>query len=97
MTYISRFAARAGTEHTVKKLADARRQTEHSFPDDGRREIPEVRAVFEAIEEADRAARALEKIFEGPGPQSLKDFLPGPDGTTENERQMTARRSRGLY
>lgn len=97
MTYIGRFEAGAGADWTVRKLKKALEQMEHSFPDDGRREIPQVAEVFTKIEEALAAANALALLFDGCGTQTVADFLPGPDGRSVNDVQMAERKARHFY
>ena len=94
MTHIDRFASESGANHVYYKLGRARKQLEHSFPDDGRREIPQVLAVFEAIDAAMVATRNLRAIFEGNGTHTVADFLPDETGHSKNDRLMAARKSR---
>lgn len=87
MAHINRFASSSGTYATVMKLAQARKQMEDTFPDDGRREIPQVLAVFEAIETTISKARILGELFEGPGSQTVADYLPDDTGSPVNDPQ----------
>jgi hypothetical protein len=96
VTYIGRYESNTGAYHVRHKLTAARSQLEYSFPDDGRREIPQVLAVFEALNAAIRAARDLEAIFEGNGTQTLADFLPDESGSSVNDRQMKERNERSM-
>lgn len=88
MTHIGRFESSAGAEHTLRKLRHAREQMEYSFRDDERRQIPQVQAVFEAIDEAMASAERLIKIFAGSGTQTVADFIPDETGFSVNDRQM---------
>lgn len=97
MTYIGRFEASAGVDHTKRKLKHAREQMEHSFKDDGRREIPQVKAVFDAIDEAMAAAERLGKIFEGSGSHTVADFIPDDTGFSKNDREMDERQTRPWF
>lgn len=91
MTHIGRFEASAGAEGTLRKLKVAREQMEYTFPNDERREIPQVKAVFDAIDTAIEAASKLGLIFVGSGSQSVADFIPDETGTSVNDRQMEER------
>lgn len=91
--YISRFSASAGADHTVRRLQEARRQMEYSFREQDQREIPEVAAVFTAIDEAITKAQEAGAIFSGSGSHSTADFMPDESGETVNARQMAERRA----
>lgn len=98
MTYIDRFSSGAGAENLYRQLGLAREQAQHSFRDDERREIPQVLAVFEALEAVMSATRDLRRIFEGSGTHTVADFMPDESGLSVNDRQMEERRkSAGMY
>jgi hypothetical protein len=48
-----------GTRGAYQRLCDARARLQVAFPDDGTRDIPEVLAVFEAVDSAIVRTRRL--------------------------------------
>lgn len=92
MTHIGRFEGQSGSHHTVRALLRARQQMEYTFPNDERRKIPQVKAVFDQIDAAVEAANALAGIFAGSGTHTVADFIPDETGESENDRQMRERR-----
>jgi hypothetical protein len=97
MTYIGRFESQAGAEHTIRKLKAAKDQMAHSFRDDERRQIPQVQAVFEKIDDAIATAESLAKIFDGSGSHTVSDFIPDDTGLSVNDREMDERRTRPWF
>lgn len=94
MTHIDRARSERGADYVYYKLGRARKQLEHTFPDNGCREIPQVLAVFEAVDTAMRATRTMRTVFEGGGTHTVADFMPDESGQSENDRLMAARTSR---
>jgi hypothetical protein len=77
MTYIGRFEADAGLQHTSRKIDSVLEQLRYSFPH-GAQDIPEVALMTVLLEQAKVKARDLRRRFDEVKSSEMEDYLRPP-------------------
>lgn len=107
--YLGRFEARAGMDHTARKIQHAVEQIDYSFgPGFGetgntdRLNIPLIAELKAKLKEASDLAAEASLMFSRADSTNLDDYLPGPNGeapkvTPESAREVWEDKQRRMW